>query len=212
MFFSVFCCLFLFTCRLLIINWEDANVAAILNVWYDVREAAYAIGDFLFGKVSPSRKLTMSFPKSVGQIPLYYAQKNTGRPATIENGFVKYQSNYLDSDNEPLYPFGYGLTYTKFSYSPIQMSSNTMTADGEITLSVEVTNMGMFPASEVVQFYIRDMVGSVTRTVKELKGWQKIYLKPGVTDIVTFTIQLQNLKFYDAELNYVAETGEFEGG
>ena len=202
--------LVLFTGRPLILNWEDANVPAILNVWFGGSEAAYAIGDVLFGKVSPSGKLTMSFPKSVGQIPLYYAQKNTGRPATIENGFVKYQSNYLDSDNEPLYPFGYGLTYTKFSYSPIQMSSNTMTADGEITLSVEVTNMGMFPASEVVQFYIRDMVGSVTRPVKELKGWQKIYLKPGGTDIVTFTIQLQNLKFYDAELNYVAETGEFE--
>ena len=202
--------LVLFTGRPLILNWEDANVPAILNVWFGGSEAAYAIGDVLFGKVSPSGKLTMSFPKSVGQIPLYYAQKNTGRPSAGGNGFEKYRSNYLDVDNNPLYPFGYGLTYTKFSYSPIQMSSNTMTPDGEITLSVEVSNMGMFPASEIVQFYIRDMVGSVTRPVKELKGWQKIYLAPGDSDIVTFTIQLENLKFYDANLNYVAETGEFQ--
>ena len=202
--------LLLFTGRPLILNWEEANVPAILNVWFGGSEAAYAIGDVLFGKVSPSGKLTMSFPKSVGQIPLYYAQKNTGRPSAGGNGFEKYRSNYLDVDNNPLYPFGYGLTYTKFAYSPIQMNSNTMTPDGEITLSVEVTNMGMFPASEIVQFYIRDMVGSVTRPVKELKGWQKIYLTPGQTDIVTFTIQLHNLKFYDADLNYVAETGEFQ--
>ena len=202
--------LVLFTGRPLILNWEEANVPAILNVWFGGTEAAYAIGDVLFGKVSPSGKLTMSFPKSVGQIPLYYAQKNTGRPVSGQSGFEKYRSNYLDVDNEPLYPFGYGLTYTKFGYGAIQMSSNTMTPNGEITLSVEVTNMGMFPASEVVQFYIRDLVGSVTRPVKELKGWQKIYLEPGGTDIVTFTIQLENLKFYDAQLNYVAETGEFQ--
>lgn len=202
--------LVLFTGRPLVLNWEDANVPAILNVWFGGTETAYAVADVLFGRFVPAGKLTMSFPKSVGQIPVYYSQKNTGRPSAGGSGFEKYRSNYLDVDNNPLYPFGYGLSYTTFGYSDMTISSNTLSMNGEITVSVMVTNTGMYPGSEVVQFYIRDVVGSTTRPMKELKGWQKIRLQPGDSDIVTFTISAESLKFYNADLNYVAEPGAFQ--
>lgn len=201
--------LVLFTGRPLILNWEQANVPAILNVWFGGSEAAYAIGDVLFGRVNPSGKLTMSFPQNVGQIPLYYAHKNTGRPLHDGKWFEKFRSNYLDVTNEPLYPFGFGLSYTTFTYSDISLSQTSMNMQGVLTASVNVTNTGAFPGGEVVQLYIRDLVGSTTRPVKELKGFERIYLQPGQTRTVTFKIVPEMLKFYNYDLQYVVEPGDF---
>ena len=201
--------LVLFTGRPLILNWEQANVPAILNVWFGGSEAAYAIGDVLFGRVNPSGKLTMSFLQNVGQIPLYYAHKNTGRPLHDGKWFEKFRSNYLDVTNEPLYPFGFGLSYTTFAYSDISLSQTSMNMQGVLTASVNVTNTGAFPGGEVVQLYIRDLVGSTTRPVKELKGFERIYLQPGQTRTVTFKIAPEMLKFYNYDLQYVVEPGDF---
>lgn len=201
--------LVLFTGRPLILNWEQANVSAILNVWFGGSEAAYAIGDVLFGRVNPSGKLTMSFPQNVGQIPLYYAHKNTGRPLQEGKWFEKFRSNYLDVTNEPLYPFGFGLSYTTFAYSDISLSQTSIGMNGVLTASVNVTNTGLLPGGEVVQLYIRDLVGSTTRPVKELKGFERIYLQPGQTRTVTFKIAPEMLKFYNYDLQYVVEPGDF---
>ena len=202
--------LVLFTGRPLILNWEQDNVPAILNVWFGGSEAAYAIGDVLFGRVNPSGKLTMSFPQNVGQIPLYYAHKNTGRPLHDGKWFEKFRSNYLDVTNEPLYPFGFGLSYTTFAYSDISLSQSSMDMQGMITASVDVSNTGLLPGGEVVQLNIRDLVGSTTRPVKELKGFERIYLQPGQTRTVTFKIAPEMLKFYDYDLQYVIEPGDFQ--
>ena len=202
--------LVLFTGRPLILNWEQDNIPAILNVWFGGSEAAYAIGDVLFGRVNPSGKLTMSFPQNVGQIPLYYAHKNTGRPLHDGKWFEKFRSNYLDVTNEPLYPFGFGLSYTTFAYSDISLSQSSMDMQGMITASVDVSNTGLLPGGEVVQLYIRDLVGSTTRPVKELKGFERIYLQPGQTRTVTFKIAPEMLKFYDYDLQYVIEPGDFQ--
>ena len=202
--------LVLFTGRPLILNWEQDNVPAILNVWFGGSEAAYAIGDVLFGRVNPSGKLTMSFPQNVGQIPLYYAHKNTGRPLHDGKWFEKFRSNYLDVTNEPLYPFGFGLSYTTFAYSDISLSQSSMDMQGMITASVDVSNTGLLPGGEVVQLYIRDLVGSTTRPVKELNGFERIYLKPGQTRTVTFKIAPEMLKFYNYDLQYVIEPGDFQ--
>lgn len=202
--------LVLFTGRPLVLNWEQANVPAILNVWFGGSEAAYAIGDVLFGRVNPSGKLTMTFPQNVGQIPLYYAHKNTGRPLQEGKWFEKFRSNYLDVSNEPLYPFGFGLSYTTFQYTGVTVSQPTLSMQGTLTASVNVTNTGQWPGFEVVQLYIRDKVGSTTRPVKELKGFQRVYLKPGQTRTVQFTIAPEMLKFYNYDLKFVAEPGDFD--
>ena len=202
--------LVLFTGRPLTLNWEQENVPSILNVWFGGSEAAYAIGDALFGYVNPGGKLTMSFPKNVGQIPLYYAHKNTGRPLAEGKWFEKFRTNYLDVDNEPLYPFGFGLSYTTFSYSDVALSHSSIGMTGELTATVQVTNTGNWPGSEVVQLYIRDMVGSSTRPVKELKGFQKIFLEPGDVKYVYFKIAPEMLKYYNYDLQFVAEPGDFE--
>lgn len=173
-------------------------------------EAAYAIGDVLFGDVNPSGKLTMTFPKNVGQIPLFYNHKNTGRPLQEGKWFEKFRSSYLDVDNEPLYPFGYGLSYTTFQYSDIALSASAMGQDGSITAAVTVTNTGKRDGAEVVQLYIRDLVGSITRPVKELKGFEKIFLKAGESKTVTFKITPELLRFYDYDLKQVAEPGDFD--
>ena len=180
--------LVLFTGRPLVLTWEEEHVPAILNVWFGGSEAAYAISDVLFGDVNPSGKLTATFPQNVGQIPLFYNHKNTGRPLQEGRWFEKFRSNYLDVSNEPLYPFGYGLSYTTFAYSDIHLSSTEMSADGELTATVTVTNTGSRDGAEVVQLYIRDLVGSVTRPVKELKGFEKIFLKAGESRKVSFSI------------------------
>ena len=200
----------LFTGRPLTLTWEQENVPAILNVWFGGSEAAYAIGDVLFGDVNPSGKLTMTFPKNVGQIPLFYNHKNTGRPLQEGKWFEKFRSSYLDVDNEPLYPFGYGLSYTTFQYSDIALSASAMGQDGSITASVTVTNTGKRDGAEVVQLYIRDLVGSITRPVKELKGFEKIFLKAGESKTVTFKITPELLRFYDYDLKQVAEPGDFD--
>lgn len=202
--------LVLFTGRPLVLNWEQEHVPAILNVWFGGSEAGPAIGDVLFGAVNPGGKLTMTFPKSVGQIPLYYAHKNTGRPLKEGKWFEKFRSNYLDVDNDPLYPFGYGLSYTNFQYSNITLSAPTMGQDGSVTAMVTVTNTGKYDGAEVVQLYIRDLVGSITRPVKELKGFDKIFLKAGESKTVSFKITPELLRFYDYELNFVAEPGDFD--
>ena len=200
----------LFTGRPLTLTWEQENVPAILNVWFGGSEAAYAIGDVLFGDVNPSGKLTMTFPKNVGQIPLFYNHKNTGRPLQEGKWFEKFRSSYLDVDNEPLYPFGYGLSYTTFQYSDIALSASAMGQDGSITAAVTVTNTGKRDGAEVVQLYIRDLVGSITRPVKELKGFEKIFLKAGERKTVTFKITPELLRFYDYDLKQVAEPGDFD--
>lgn len=199
-----------FAGRSTVMTWEQENFPAILNVWFGGSEAADAICDVVFGDVSPSGKLTTTFPKNVGQIPLYYNHLNTGRPLEAGKWFSKFRSNYLDIDNDPLYPFGYGLSYTTFRYGELQLSNNSMNEKGKITASVTVTNTGNYDADEIVQMYIRDMVGSVARPVKELKGFERIHLKKGESRTVSFDITAEQLKFYNSALNWVCEPGEFE--
>ena len=199
-----------FAGRSTVMTWEQENFPAILNVWFGGSEAADAICDVVFGDVSPSGKLTTTFPKNVGQIPLYYNHLNTGRPLGAGKWFSKFRSNYLDIDNDPLYPFGYGLSYTTFRYGDLQLSNNSMNERGKITASVTVTNTGNYDADEIVQMYIRDMVGSVARPVKELKGFERIHLKKGESRTVSFDITAKQLKFYNSALNWVCEPGEFE--
>lgn len=201
--------LVLFTGRPLDLSWEDKNVPAILNVWFGGSETGNAIADVLFGDVNPSGKLSMTFPQNVGQVPLYYNHKNTGRP--LEGAwFQKFRSNYLDVSNDPLYPFGYGLSYSKFEISQPVLNNSVLRSGGKITVEANVKNAGIYDGEEVVQFYIRDMVGSVTRPVKELKGFKKIFLKAGEAKNVSFDITEETIKFYDSDLKFVAEPGDFK--
>ncbi|MDL2303553.1 beta-glucosidase BglX, partial [Dysgonomonas sp. OttesenSCG-928-D17] len=202
--------LVLFSGRPITLTWEDENVPAILNVWFGGTEAALAIGDVLFGDVNPSGKLPATYPQNVGQIPLFYNHKNTGRPLGEGRWFEKFRSNYLDVSNDPLYPFGYGLSYTTFSYSDVKLSSTAINSNGQLTASVTVTNTGKTDGAEVVQLYIRDIVGSVTRPVKELKGFEKVFLKAGESKTVSFKITPELLKFYNYDLQYVFEPGDFD--
>lgn len=202
--------LVLFTGRPLAIKWESENVPAILNVWFGGSEAGYAIADVLFGDVNPSGKLTTTWPQNVGQVPIYYAHKNTGRPLPEGKWFQKFRSNYLDVSNDPVYPFGYGLSYTNFTYSDIKLSSANLKGNQTLTASVTVTNSGKADGKEVVQLYIHDVVGANTRPVKELKGFQKIELKAGESKTVSFNITTDDLKYYHADTSYGWEAGEFE--
>ena len=202
--------LVLFTGRPLALKWENDNVPAILNVWFGGSEAGYAIADVLFGDVNPSGKLSTTFPQNVGQIPIYYAHKNTGRPLSEGKWFEKFRSNYLDVSNDPVYPFGYGLSYTTFSYGDIKLSTTSLIGNQTLSASVNISNTGNYSGKEVVQLYIHDLVGSVTRPVKELKGFQKIELKPGETKTITFSITPSDLKFYNYDLKYDWEAGDFE--
>lgn len=202
--------LVLFTGRPLALKWEEENIPAILNVWFPGSEAGNAIADVLFGDVNPSGKLSTTFPQNIGQIPLYYAHKNTGRPLPDGAWFKKFRSNYLDVSNDPLYPFGFGLSYTTFDYSNFKLSSPSLKAGQKLTVSVTVTNTGKVAGAEVVQLYIRDMVGSITRPVKELKDFSKLMLQPGESKVVTFTITEETLKFYNSSLKFIAEPGDFK--
>ncbi len=201
--------LVLFNGRPLTLNWEAENVPAILDVWFGGSETADAVADVLFGDVNPSGKLTMTFPKNVGQIPLYYAAKNTGRPLHEGRWFEKFRSNYLDVDNAPLYPFGYGLSYTTFEYSPISISATEVAQGASLTAEVTVTNTGKVAGKEVVQMYLQDVVGSTTRPLRELKGFEKIALEPGESKTVTFEITPELMSHYNSDLEFVAEPGEF---
>lgn len=199
----------LFAGRPLALKWEEENVPAILNVWFAGSEGAFAIADVLFGDANPSGKLSTTFPQNTGQIPIFYSNKNTGRPLKGE-WFQKFKSNYLDVSNEPLYPFGYGLSYTSFSYGDVQVSKNLLEGEEKLEVSIEVTNTGDRPGKEVIQLYIRDLVGSVTRPVKELKDFQKLAFEAGESKTVTFEVTTEDLMFYNYELDYVWEPGEFE--
>jgi len=201
----------LFNGRPLTITEESETATAILDVWFSGTESGHAIADVLFGDVNPSGKLTSTFPRNVGQIPIYYNHKNTGRPLdNTEGKFVKFLSNYIDVPNEPLYPFGFGLSYTTFEYGNLNLSKNELNPNGSIEVSVDVTNSGDYDGKEVVQLYIRDLVGSVTRPVKELKGFQKVEIKKGETKTITFKLTVEDLKFYNYNLDFVAEPGDFE--
>lgn len=199
-----------FSGRPTVMTWESEHVPAILNVWFGGSEAADAISDVVFGDVNPSGKLTHTMPRNVGQIPIYYNHLNTGRPTTDDRWFAKFQSNYIDVLNSPLYPFGYGLSYTPFEYSDMTLSSTELPMDGTLTASVTVTNKGDREGDEVVQLYVRDLVGSISRPVKELKGFERITLKPGESRKVDFRITPDMLKFYNFDLEEVNEPGEYD--
>jgi beta-glucosidase len=192
--------------RPLTLEWEDAHIPSILETWFLGTEAGNAIADVLFGDYNPAGKLTMTFPRNTGQIPIYYNHRTTGRPFNPDN---KYSTKYLDVSNEPLYPFGYGLSYTEFTYGPVQLSKPQITPAAPLQVSVKVSNTGNYDGEEVVQLYIRDKVGSVTRPVKELKGFKKIFLKKGESQTVSFTITVDDLKFYDRDMHWTYEPGDF---
>jgi beta-glucosidase len=194
--------------RPLTLEWEDANLTGILETWFPGTEAGNAIAEVLVGNYNPGGKLTATFPRNVGQIPIYYNHKSTGRPY-LGNIADRYKSRYIDSPNDPLYPFGYGLSYTTFNISPVTLSADVLRPSGKLQASVTVSNTGKFDGEEVVQLYIQDIYGSITRPVKELKGFQKIFLKKGESKVVTFNISLDDLKFYNANLKYAAEPGDF---
>lgn len=201
--------LVLFTGRPLALKSEQERVPAILNVWFGGTESGLAIADVLFGKVNPSGKLTTTWPQSVGQVPLYYNHKNTGRALKPGAGWEKFRSNYLDISNDPLYPFGYGMSYSDFSYSDVKLDKSRARGNQTVTASVTVSNRGSLDGKEVVQLYLRSMVGSITRPVKELKGFQKILVKAGESTTVSFTLTPEDLKFYNSDLKYDWEPGEF---
>jgi beta-glucosidase len=201
--------LVLFTGRPLILDWEKENIPAILNVWFGGTQSGNAIADVVFGKVNPSGKLSVTFPRNVGQIPIYYNHKNTGRPLGDDEWFRKFRTNYIDVPNEPLWPFGFGLSYTKYDYGDIVLDKTELTDGQELKASITVRNTGSYDGAEVVQLYIRDLVGSITRPVKELKGFQKVHLKAGEQKTITFTIQPEDLAFYHEDMSFFAEKGDF---
>ncbi len=200
----------LVTGRPLTLVWEDEAMDAILNVWSPGTEGGHAVADVLFGKANPSAKLTTTFPRSVGQLPLYYNHKNTGRPHPDTSDYKKFVSCYIDEINAPLYPFGYGLCYTSFAYSDLRLSASEMPMDGSVTVSVTVTNTGSCAGDEIVQLYIHDVYSTSTRPVKELKGFRKVHLEPGVSAEVEFTLTKEDLSYYNHDLQWVCEPGDFE--
>lgn len=200
-----------FSGRPTVMSWESENVPAVMNVWFGGTEAADAIADVVFGDENPCGHLTASMPRNVGQIPIYYNHLNTGRPkGPWTNDFQKYRSNYIDVDNTPLYPFGYGLSYTDFEYSDFAIDTDSMTENSVVKASVKVTNTGKRAGVDVVQFYIHDVSASISRPVAELKHFERISLQPGESRTVTFEITVDSLKFYNYDLQYVAEKGQFE--
>lgn len=195
--------------RPLAIGWADRHIDAILEAWYPGTMGGHAITDVLFGDYNPSGTLPVTFPRNVGQVPIHYNLKNTGRPLTPEKNDEKYLSRYLATPNTPLYPFGYGLSYTRFSYSPVELDREAFTEGETLTATVEVSNTGERAGEEVVQLYIRDLVGSVTRPVLELKGFRKILLEPGETREVSFSLRASDLAFHRGDMTFGAEPGEF---
>ena len=211
-----------FAGRPTVLTWEKQHVPAIMNVWFGGSEMGDALCDVLFGDKVPSGKLTTSMPKTTGQEPIYYNHQNTGRPVADDNKkFAKFASNCLDVSNGPLYPFGYGLSYTTFEYSNFRLSSQEADINGNqeatewqngknITATITVKNTGNRDADEIVQLYIRDMVASISRPVKELKGFQRIHLAVGESKEVSFEITPDMLKFYNADLKHIIEPGDFQ--
>lgn len=195
--------------RPLVFDWAADNIPTIIYTWWLGTEAGNSIADVLFGTVNPGGKLPMSFPRTEGQIPVYYNHYNTGRPAK-NNTDRNYVSAYIDLDNDPKFPFGFGLSYTQFKYSDMNLSSTNLKGNQNLNISVNVSNTGNYNGEEVVQLYIRDLFGKVVRPVKELKGFQKIFIKKGESKTVNFTLTPENLKFYDDQLNFDWEGGEFD--
>ena len=191
--------------RPLALQWLNDHVPAILETWYLGVEHGTATADVLFGDYNPGGKLTASFPRVTGQVPIYYNHRNTGRPSSPE----KYTSKYLDVPWTPLYPFGHGLSYTTFSYGAPQLGASVLRPGESLTVDVTVGNTGRVAGDEVVQLYLRDDVGSVTRPVRELHGFQRVHLAAGESRRVTFTLGIQDLAFHDAALRRVAEPGTF---
>ena len=203
--------LVLFNVRPLTITEESETVPAILDVWFPGSEAGLATGDVLFGDVNPSAKLTASFPRNVGQIPIYYSHKNTGRPLEKDDcKFEKFHSNYMDTCNTPLYSFGYGLSYTSFDITKPQQDKNIIKEGDKLNIKVNITNTGNYDGADVLQLYIHQKVRSITPPVKELKEFKKVFLKKGETKTVKFTLDIDDLKFYNNDLKYTYEAGEFE--
>ncbi|HKP72480.1 MAG TPA: glycoside hydrolase family 3 C-terminal domain-containing protein, partial [Pyrinomonadaceae bacterium] len=192
--------------RPLTLNWLAENSPAILETWFAGKQGGNAIADALFGDVNPGGKLPVTFPRAVGQLPLYYNHKNTGRPPTDQ----KYTSKYLDVPWTPLYPFGYGLSYTQFRLSDLRLSAESIRPDGQLTATVIVENTGKRAGDEVVQLYLRDVASSVTRPVKELKGFERVTLKPGERRRVEFRLTPAELGFYNRDMRFVVEPGAFK--
>lgn len=195
--------------RPLTLEWENENADAILETWFAGTEAGNAIADVLYGESNPSGKLTATFPRNLGQIPIYYNHKNIGRPYGGDP-LDKFKSQYLDVSNEPLYPYGFGLSYTSFSYSELKLSTTELSQSGSLDVSLEVSNTGPFAGEEVVQLYTQDLVATVTRPVKELKGYQKIFLESGELKEVTFTLTPDDLRFYNTSLEHITEPGDIK--
>lgn len=193
--------------RPLTVTWISENIPALVESWFLGIQSGNAIADVLFGDYNPSGKLPVTFPRSVGQVPIYYNHKNTGRPYNPNDHYTSY---YQDLNNTPLYPFGYGLSYSKFDYSNLTLSSNKIKNGESLNVKVDVKNSSDREGEEVVQLYVRDLVGSVTRPVKELKDFSKVDLKPGETKTVEFTITPEKLKFYDINMNFTVEPGDFK--
>jgi beta-glucosidase len=192
--------------RPMTLGWENENVNSILEAWAGGTEAGNAVADVLFGSYNPSGKLTTTFPLNVGQIPIYYNHKNTGRPYNVNN---KFTSKYLDSPNEPVYPFGFGLSYTSFGYSDIKVNKNNLHDKETLTATVTLTNLGKIAGEEVVQLYIQDPEASISRPIKELKNFKKVMLQPGEKKEVSFNITTNDLMFYNSDLKYDWEPGDF---
>jgi len=194
--------------RPLTIEWASEHIPSILVGWQLGTQSGHAIAQVLYGDYNPSGKLPMTFPRNVGQIPIYYNHKNTGRPQN--NGNNVFWSHYIDKDNSPLYPFGYGLSYTKFVYKNLKIENDNLHTDDTVNISVELSNIGDYEGKEVVQLYIRDLVGSVVRPVRELKAFKLVTLKKGETKAITFELTRQELGFYNNNGDFIIEAGEFE--
>jgi beta-glucosidase len=192
--------------RPLTINWMSENTPAILESWYPGTEGGNAIADVLFGDINPGGKLPVTFPRSVGQIPIYYNHMNTGRPLGVD---PKYASKYLDMPVTPLFPFGFGLSYTQFAVSSLQLSATSIRPDGDVDVSVDIRNTGKRAGDEVVQLYIHEVAASVTWPVKALKGFQRVTLQPGETRHLSFKLTRRELGFINREMRFVVEPGTF---
>jgi beta-glucosidase len=194
----------------MVFNWTADHVPAILCTWWLGSEAGNAIADVLYGKYNPSGKLPMTFPRSVGQVPIYYNILPTGHPAPDTEDYKRYTVGYLDLPKGPRYPFGFGLSYTTFGYSDLKISASIMKENETIDISFSLTNNGTYAGEEVAQFYLRDKVASVSRSIRELKGFRKVILQPGESKTIHFTVNKEKLSFYNSKLEWVAEPGEFD--